>query len=63
MVDSYKKFEGYVEYVRRLRNDTGIYLEMEKVATRWSERQTLLSQALMRKQERLRASRGTSREL
>jgi len=63
VMDTYRTFEHYIDYVRKKRRNASIYLELEKVASRWMDRAEQEQAAVMREQQKLRASRGAQKSV
>lgn len=61
VIDTYKTFEHYIDYIRKKRKNASIYLELEKVATRWMKRADEEQALVTQEQEALQASRGTKK--
>ncbi|WP_433766750.1 DUF4760 domain-containing protein [Pseudomonas putida] len=59
IVDTFLTFEKYIEYARSQAEDITIYLELEKVATKWSELAQTEKASVNAQQAALKASRGT----
>lgn len=59
IIDTFFTFERYIEHIRSQARDATIYLELEKVATKWSAWSRAEKAAVEAQQVALKASRGT----
>jgi hypothetical protein len=59
IVDAFLIFETYITFIREKSDDDTIYLELEKVATRWSDWAQTEKEAVKQEQKRMKARRGT----
>ncbi|MEE9904210.1 MAG: DUF4760 domain-containing protein [Chlorobium sp.] len=58
VIDTYLIFENYIEYTRQRCKDHTIYLELEKVATRWGGIAKKEEESIKAEQANLKAKRG-----
>ncbi|MBS0467694.1 MAG: DUF4760 domain-containing protein [Proteobacteria bacterium] len=61
VIDTFSAFEHYIYYIRKRRNDETIYIELEKVATRWAERSKAEQASIREEQAQMQARRGAKR--
>ncbi len=59
VVDAFLKFEAYIYYIRKRRDDFAIYLELEKVATRWDALAKAEQHQVVQLQKEMLNARGT----
>ena len=65
ITDIYYKFKNYIHYIRTVSDDDEIYIEMQKVASRWHERYRATKETRENQLKELKASlentKGTDR--
>ena len=57
VIDTFNTFEHYINYIRRKRSNATIYLELEKVATRWAQKAKSEQAAIESEQANLHQAR------
>ncbi len=63
IADTFGTFENYIAYLRKKSGDSSIYLELEKVATKWKELAHQEQDDVRRKLEQMRDQRGATKKL
>lgn len=61
IVDVFRTFETYIEYARTRAKDQALYLELEKIASRWELLSKAEEQGIREEQEQLKAMRGAKK--
>jgi len=63
IVDAHRMFEHYIDFIRRKSNDFTLYIELQKVATRWADRAKREKASIEAEQARLRENTGMQRTI
>ncbi|MGE3488293.1 MAG: DUF4760 domain-containing protein [Nitrospira sp.] len=63
IIDAHRMFKHYIDFIRTKSNDTTLYLELQKVATRWADRAKREKVSIEAEQARLRENTGMQRAL
>lgn len=59
VVNAFFRFENYISFIREEREDSALYLELEKVATRWNKIAKLEQVQIQEQQRKMQTQRGT----